>query len=49
MGTGTDNYVYMLNEGYNAGFRGYASAIQTTQAHLGEEGIEKAESLQKGI
>lgn len=49
MGTGTDNYVYMLNEGYNADFRGYASAIQTTQTGVREEGVEKVESLRKGI
>ena len=39
-GTGTDKYLYMLSDGWNEGFIGYAAGISTS-GWQGEVGVEK--------
>ncbi len=45
-GTGQDKYIYLLSDGRNTGFWGYASAI-TTNGWTNEEGIQKKENIAK--
>lgn len=45
-GTGQDNYIYLMSDGRNAGFQGYAAAI-TTGGWTNEKGIQKKDNLDK--
>ncbi len=45
-GTGQDKYIYLLSDGRNAGFAGYASAI-TTNGWTNEKGIQKRDNIDK--
>ncbi len=45
-GTGTDKYMYLLSDGGNDGFKGYASAI-TTNGWSNEKGVQKGENFDK--
>lgn len=46
-GTGQDKYMYLLSDGRNAGFQGYASAI-TTAGWTNEKGVQKRDNIAKG-
>lgn len=45
-GTGTDKYIYLLSDGGNEGFKGYASAI-TTNSWSSEVGVQKGDNFAK--
>ncbi|MCI9447373.1 MAG: hypothetical protein HFH36_08265 [Lachnospiraceae bacterium] len=45
-GTGQNSYMYLLSDGGNDGFKGYASAI-TTSGWGGETGVQKGENFAK--
>ena len=46
-GTGQDKYMYLLSDGRNAGFQGYASAI-TMAGWTNEKGVQKRDNIAKG-
>lgn len=45
-GTGQDKYMYLLSDGRNNGFQGYASAI-TTEGWTNEKGVQKKDNIDK--
>lgn len=45
-GTGQDKYMYLLSDGRNSGFQGYASAI-TTSGWTNEKGVQKKKNIDK--
>ncbi len=45
-GNDTTSYMYLLSDGYNENFKGYAAAITTT-GYEGEKGIEKVTNIDK--
>lgn len=47
-GNGQGSYLYLLSNGNNEGFRGYASAI-TNQGWTKEEGVEKGSDFERDI
>ena len=45
-GTGMDSYMYLLSDGGNDGFKGYAAAI-TTGGYTKEKGVQKESNIDK--